>query len=153
MAEMGRRGHVEAMLRAINEADYDRLRALVTNDFTEDYPQSGERVRGVENLIAIAANYPGGGFPRGRVDVAGARIVGEDEQYLVGPSLAVVHVSGSGDTYTGVARFRYEDDSTWYAVSIVDFRGDRIAHNTVFWAPLFEAPAWRSQWVERYEPA
>ena len=153
MPELGRRGRVEAMLRAINEADLEKLRTLVTDDYVEEYPQSGERVRGYENLVAISTNYPGGGFTRGRVDVARARIVGDDEEYVVGPSLAVVHVSGSGDTFLGVARFRYPDDSTWYAVAFFDFRGDRIAHGTVYWAPLFEAPAWRAQWVERYEPS
>ena len=41
---------------------------------------------------------------------------------------------------------------SWHVVAILDFRGDRIARSTEYFAPVFEAPAWRAAWVERYEP-
>jgi hypothetical protein len=152
MPETGRRGRVEAFLRALSEQDFERIRTLVHDDYVEEYPQSGERVRGVDNLIEIMRNYPDGGLHEGDIDLAGARILGEDEAWVVGPSLAVVHVSGTGDQYTGVTRIRYPDGSLWHVVAILEFRGDRIARNTEYFAPVFEAPAWRAGWVERYEP-
>ncbi len=153
MGETGRRARVEAFLRALNEQDFDRIRTLVHDDYVEEYPQSGERVRGATNLMAILRNYPGGGIHPGNIDVAGARVLGEDDAWVVGPSFSIVHVSGTGDQYTGVARIHYPDGSTWHVVAVLEFRGDRIARNTEYYAPLFEAPAWRSAWVERYDPA
>jgi hypothetical protein len=37
--------------------------------------------------------------------------------------------------------------------SIVEFRDGQIAKQTDYFATPFEAPAWRSQWVERTESA
>jgi hypothetical protein len=34
-------------------------------------------------------------------------------------------------------------------VSIMEFRGDKVARETQYFADPFEAPAWRSQLVER----
>ena len=59
---------------------------------------------------------------------------------------------GTGDQYTGVTRIRYPDGSTWHVVAVLEFRGDRIARNTEYFAPVFEAPAWRAAWVERPTP-
>ena len=152
MGESGRRGRVEAFLRALSEQDFERIRALVHDDYVEEYPQSGERIRGVDNLIEIIRNYPGGIRP-GDIDVAGARILGEEEAWVVGPGFTVVRVSGTGDQFTGVTRIRYPDGSTWHVVAVLEFRGDRIARNTEYFAPVFEAPAWRAAWVERLDPA
>ncbi len=151
MAETGRRGRVEAFLRALSEQDFERIRALVHDDYVEEYPQSGERIRGPGSLVEIIRNYPGGLSP-GYVDLASTTILGEDEAYVVGPSLTVVHVAGAGDQYTGVTRIHYPDGSAWYVIAVVEFRGDRIARNTEYFAPLYEAPAWRARWVELYQP-
>ena len=153
MPETGRRGRVEAFLRALSEQDFERIRTLVHDDYVEEYPQSGERMRGIANLLAIMRNYPDGGLRPGDIDVGTAQILGEEDDWVVGPSLAVVHVSGTGDQYTGVTRIRYPDGSLWHVVAILDFRGDRIARSTEYFAPVFEAPAWRAPWVERYRPA
>lgn len=34
-------------------------------------------------------------------------------------------------------------------VSIMEFGDGEVFHETQYFAGLFEAPAWRSQWVER----
>ena len=36
-----------------------------------------------------------------------------------------------------------------YTVSIMEFRNGKVAHETQYFAHPFEAPAWRSQWVQR----
>jgi hypothetical protein len=36
-----------------------------------------------------------------------------------------------------------------YTVSIMEFRNDKVVHETQYFADAFEAPAWRSQWVQR----
>ena len=35
-----------------------------------------------------------------------------------------------------------------YTVSIMEFRDDKVVHETQYFADPFEAPDWRSQWVQ-----
>jgi len=35
-----------------------------------------------------------------------------------------------------------------YTVSIMEFRNGKVVHETQYFADPFEAPAWRSQWVQ-----
>ena len=36
-----------------------------------------------------------------------------------------------------------------FTVSIMEFRDGKVVHETQYFADPFEAPAWRSQWVQR----
>jgi hypothetical protein len=38
-----------------------------------------------------------------------------------------------------------------YTVSIMEFRDGKVVHETQYFGDPFEAPAWRSQWVQRME--
>ena len=35
-----------------------------------------------------------------------------------------------------------------YTVSIMEFRDEKVSHETQYFAEPFNAPAWRAQWVE-----
>lgn len=50
----------EAWVRAMNSGDTDALGPLVHREFTETYPQSGELIRGLDNLRAEMKGHPGG---------------------------------------------------------------------------------------------
>ena len=39
-------------------------------------------------------------------------------------------------------------EKTAYTVSIMEFSGNKVSHETQYFADPFAAPAWRSQWVE-----
>ena len=41
------------------------------------------------------------------------------------------------------------DGKPSYTVSIMEFRGEKVARETQYFADAFEAAAWRAQWVER----
>ena len=43
------------------------------------------------------------------------------------------------------------DGKPSYTVSIMEFRGDKVARETQYFADPFVAPAWRAQWVERID--
>jgi hypothetical protein len=43
------------------------------------------------------------------------------------------------------------DGKPSYTVSFIDFRGDKVARKTQYFANPFAAPAWRAQWVERMD--
>jgi hypothetical protein len=116
-------------------------------DFTVDYPQSGERIRGHANERAIADNYPGG-LPA----VDPGRIIGSEDRWVVTPSFTFERVAGSGDTWWFEGRARYPDGSTWFVTTMVRLRHGRIAREVTYWGLPFESPAWRAAWVEPIGP-
>jgi ketosteroid isomerase-like protein len=46
------------------------------------------------------------------------------------------------------ASMDYGEGGRYNAVFVFEFRGDRIAKETAYWATPFDAPDWRSEWVE-----
>jgi hypothetical protein len=133
----------EAFLRAVNTRDGAALDQLAHPDFEEVYLQSGERIRGIQNLRAILDNYPDGYEERGP-----DRVVGSEDRWVMTPALTMLRVEGAGDTFTGVSKARYPDGSEWYVIHIGEIRDGRVWRVQSFFAPLFDAPAWRAGWVE-----
>jgi hypothetical protein len=124
--------------------DTAALGALVHPEFTETYPQSGELIRGLENLRAEMTGHPGGFEGKG-ID----RVVGTADRWVVTPASTVVRIEGSGDTFTGVGRLHYPDGTDWYVIAIGEIRDSRVWRVQTFFAETFEAPAYRASIVER----
>lgn len=136
------------MLRndAINRADWDALEALTHPEYVEDYPQSGERIRGRANLRATLENYPGGISGR---DDDPPEVYGTAERWVVAPNFAVVKVTGTGDVHTAVVRATYPDGSRWFMISLFRMADGMFRSATTYFAPDFPAPEWRATFVER----
>ncbi len=149
MAEPGGRTIVERFARAIADKDFEAQDALLADDFVDEMPQSGERVRGKANWLAIARNYPGG---VGTVDAGTARLVGSEDRWVVTPAFTVLRVEGSGNAYTYVAAVQYPSGETWQMIAIVELRNGKIARSTTWYAAPFPAPDWRAPFVERFPP-
>jgi hypothetical protein len=147
---MGNRRVIDAWVKALEADDVEQQRMLLHDDFLGRYPQSGEVIRGPDNRISIAANYPGregGGLPV-RIDA----ISGTDDQFVTTPSAlgwSVVHLSGSDDEFTITGVVPYPDGSVWHAIALLVVRDGRIWRETSYYAEPFEAPQWRAGWVER----
>jgi hypothetical protein len=124
--------------------DQETLRALRHAEFIEEWPQSGERVRGADHMALINAHYPGG-LPTGAFE----RVVGSEDRWVMSPSFTLLRITGSGDVYTALGRATYADGSLWYVTMFLELREGKIARVTTLFAPQLEAPAWRAQWVER----
>jgi hypothetical protein len=92
-----------------------------------DYPQSGERILGRRNLQAVRSHHPG--KPSG---------------------FNVKRILGKGDLWITEYTITYQRGSA-YTVSIMEFRNGKVVHETQYFSDPFEAPAWRSQWVQRVE--
>jgi hypothetical protein len=90
-----------------------------------DYPQSGERILGRNNLQALRSHHPG--KPSG-FNVR--RMIGKDDLWVTEYMI----------TYEGRPA---------YTVSIMEFRNGKVLHETQYFADPFEAPAWRSKWVQK----
>jgi len=118
--------------------DWDRLGDYLTDDAIWEYPQSGERFRGLETIRAQFENYPG--------LEPGTTLLEEviaDTTYALTPTYTLVTVDGSGNHGTALNRVRYPDGSRWWAVNLYELRDAKIAHSRSFFAPEFEPPEWR----------
>jgi len=145
MGEASNREVVERYLAAI-PGDQATMRALRHPDFVEDWPQSGERVRGADRMAEIDANFPGG-LPSGGVE----RIVGSEDRWVMTPTYTVLKVAGSGDVYTGLMRATYADKSEWWITTFLELKDGKIHHATTVFGPRLAAPEWRGEWVELVE--
>jgi hypothetical protein len=116
--------HWQASAAGDAAAEHD----IYEEDAVCEYPQSGEKILGRTNLQALRSHHPG--KPSG---FTVRRIVGN----------AAVWVTEYTITYLGRPA---------YTVSIMEFRNGKVVHETQYFADPFEAPAWRSQWVQRTAP-
>jgi hypothetical protein len=89
-----------------------------------EYPQSGEKIYGRRNLQALRGHHPG--KPSG---------------------FSVRRILGADDLWVTEYVINYEDKSL-LTVSIMEFQDGKVIHETQYFAEPFEAPAWRSQWVQ-----
>src|SRR5919197_2411560 len=103
----------------------DEEYALRHEDYIMEMPQSGERIRGRDNMRAFQEAYPNPPTIQLR-------------RVLVRSGLWVVEATSD---YSG----RIYD-----VVLIVELRDGRIFRETRYYTDPFEAPAWRAQWVERF---
>ena len=117
-----------------------------TEDYVEEYPQSGEIIRGLANAVAVRRNYPGGCAEQG-VDTESGRVAGS-EAWVMTPRFTLVRAEGSGNAGTVTWRVRYPDGTTWWIVALYELRGDLVARATMFFAPVFDAPEWRAPYRE-----
>jgi hypothetical protein len=136
-------------IEAMNDRDWTAFRSIVTPDYYEDWPQSGERVVGIENFRQIFENYPGGASGPLAQE---SRVFARGDQWAMTPSFTTIRVSGRDDLFTSVSAARYPDGSLWYLVAIVEVRDGLMAKSTRYWAPTYPAPDWRSAWTEPMPP-
>jgi hypothetical protein len=124
--------HEEQIREALNRhwqasaaGDADAEHRIYEDDAVCDYPQFGERILGRSNLQALRSHHPG--KPSG---------------------FKVRRIVGSGELWVTEYTITYQGRSS-FTVSIMEFRGDKVIHETQYFADPFESPAWRSQWVQR----
>ncbi|WP_446742707.1 nuclear transport factor 2 family protein [Silvibacterium acidisoli] len=110
--------------RASADGDADAEHDIYEDDAVCDYPQSGERIVGRSNLQALRSHHPG--KPSG---------------------FEVRRIVGRGDLWITEYMITYQGKPA-YTVSIMEFRNGRVMHETQYFADPFEAPAWRSRWVQ-----
>ena len=116
----------EAVLKTGDFAKVQELAlTYASDDFVQEWPQSGERIVGQQACRNVYQNYPGGP-----------------------PSYELRRITGGPDVFTVEAVGDYSGQKV-YLTSIVEFRNGKIAKQTDYFANAFEAPAWRAQWVEQ----
>ena len=106
--------------------DFEMEHRIYHEDAVLEYPQSGERTRGRRNIQNQRASQPSK------------------------KRFAVRRIIGGGDLWVTEFILTY-DGKPSYTVSIMEFRGDKVARETQYFADPFVAPASRAQWVERMD--
>ena len=135
---------VRAYVEATVAGDLNAQEAARHPDWSVDWPQSNEQVTDRDAYRQIISNYPGGA-PTSRI----TRIAGTEDRYVVTPSGTLARIGGHGDFWVGEWEVAYPDGVTYVCVALMELSGGTVRHETVYWAPRFDAPAWREQWVVR----
>ena len=104
--------------------DFETEHRIYHEDAVLEYPQSGERTRGRRNIQSQRASQPSK------------------------KRFAVRRIIGGGDLWITEFILTY-DGKPSYTVSIMEFRNEKVARETQYFADPFEASTWRAQWVER----
>jgi len=106
--------------------DFETEHRIYLEDAVLEYPQSGERTRGRRNIQNQRASQPNK------------------------KRFAVRRIIGSGELWVTEFTLTY-DGKPSYTVSIMEFKGIKVARETQYFADPFAAPAFRAQWVERMD--
>ncbi len=143
MRELAGREIVERYMRAIPR-DFDALGELHHPDFVQEYPQSGEVIRGHDKLRKANERYS-------QVQTETRRVTGTEDRWILSPgflSLTPTRIVGFGDTFTVEAIATYPDGETYHVVAILELRDGKVFRGRTYFAAPFEAPAWRAPYVE-----
>jgi hypothetical protein len=96
-------------------------------DFTVEFPQSGERLDR-DGLRKLQEHFPGGP-----------------------PEIRLRRLIGGGDLWVAESVIRYADGRVFHGANVMEFRDGKICKETRYYGEPFQAPAWRAHWAERIE--
>lgn len=104
------------------ERDQSIAHEVYQADAVIEFPQSGERFVGVGNIKPWREKYPA--------------------------SLAfeVRNLRGMGDFWVAENAISYDGAPWSFTVSIIEFRGEKVAHETIYIMETWEAAEWRKPW-------
>ena len=122
MDEAAVRRALDHCLSHSSAGDEDTAHEIYVEDAVLEFPQSGERFEGVEKFKAWRRIYPA------KVDYDLRRFRGRDDFWV---AEIVIH---------------YDGGPPYYGVSILEFRGDKVAHETIYITEPWPAPEWRAKW-------
>jgi hypothetical protein len=106
--------------------DFATEHEIYRADAVLDYPQSGERIRSRANIEAARVAQPST------------------------KRFTVRRMIGGGDLWISELVMTY-DGQPFYVVSIMEFEGGEVVHETQYFGDAFEPGPSRAQWVERME--
>ena len=116
---------LEAALRRhwkYEATDRDISHEIYHDDAVLEFPQSQERFEGKENFIAWRRIYP-----------ATLRF-------------EIRRIRRRGDFWVAENSISYDGGPWNHACSILEFRGGKIARETIYITQAWEAPDWRAKW-------
>ena len=101
----------------------DKASELYHDDAVLEFPQSGERFAGKASIQGWRRRYP-------------ARLDFEPRE-----------LRGQGDLWVAETGLRYDGGEPVHVVKILQFRGDKVERETIYFADPFPAPDWRAPYA------
>jgi hypothetical protein len=126
MADDDVRAALQRHWAASDVNDFAAEHEIYRADAVLDYPQSGERIRGRASIRASREAQPNA------------------------KRFTVRRMLGGGDLWISELVLTY-DAQPFYTVSIMEFEGGEVVHETQYFGDPFEPGPSRAQWVERME--
>lgn len=117
---------VQQFWDAMASNDFFAAAQLLHDDFTLEWQQSGEQIRGRENFAKINSAYPAAGTWRFTIHA----LIAEGETVVSDVSVT-----------DGTRQDR--------AITFSTIRDGKIWKQVEFWPEPFDAPKWRAIWVEQ----
>jgi predicted acyl esterase len=112
----------EMLEQHFTSGDPELSHEMYNEDAVLEFPQSGERFEGVENLREWRSDYPAD------TSVEFREIRGRDDFWVVELSIS------------------YDRGPENFGVSILEFRNEKIARESIYVTEAFEPPEWRARW-------
>jgi hypothetical protein len=124
---MDRNGATKLIDEHFAAAGHDEQLAarIYSEDVVIEWPQSGERIRGKANVVAL------------------------HEAAQTAIDIEVLRTRGCDDLWVTEATIRYDGAQPTLAVFLMEFREGRVVREIDYFGAPFEPPAYRAQWVER----
>ncbi len=117
---------VEGFWAAMQTNNFKAAGDFLDDEYVLEWPQSGERIRGRTNFVAVNEHYPA----HGRWEFRIHQILAEGNEVVSDVSVTDGAITGRAITFTTV-------------------RDGKILHQTEFWPDPFEPATWRAEWVEK----
>ncbi len=143
------RENLDRWYKALSARNIQEMAALLAEladaEVVLEYPQSGERIRGRANNLAILEHYPG--LPAATIE----KVHGAEDKWVLTPSWTPLRITGTGDNYTVEGRLVYPNGDVWNFVDLFELRNDKLIKVLEYFAAPFPAAEWRAKWVEKIE--
>ena len=108
--------------------DEDKAHEIYHGDAVLEFPQSGERFVGGEKFLTWRKQYPA------KLD------------------FRIRKITHDGDLWVAEGLISYNGGPWMFGVSILQFRGEKVAHERSYVMEGWEAAEWRAPWAERFDP-
>jgi hypothetical protein len=108
--------------------DYDKSHEIYHDDAVLEFPQSGERFVGKSSFLEWRKKYPA------KLD------------------FRIRRISHGGELWVAENLISYDGSPWMFTVNVLQFRGDRIAHERLYVLEGFEPAPWRAPWAETFDP-
>jgi len=143
---MTNRRIVEQYWFAFRDGDLDTYESLLHPDVVVTYPQSGEVFKG--KYMASIRNYPQG-LPTGDASALDTTEKSAATTSIFPFGLSAITLVHDGELLVGQAVLTYPNGEVYNTCSIFKVQSQLIAEETTYFAAPFDAPEWRSQWVDK----
>ena len=122
MNESERRALIRRYWESTTAGEQNLTDEIYHDDAVLEFPQSGERFEGTANFREWRSQYP------------------------AGVELEMGSPRGEGDLWVGDGTISYDGGPPQPVVNILEFRGDKVARETIYVTDTWDAPDWRARW-------